>query len=116
MCQKKTFYVDVNAFLPKKLMILKADISKTSHARHLFLYIFMCGNSKCTRIQKIKKFSGEVNWVLLAVPEIVNMCSAVLKKLFQYSQMKFEDKTLPAGTYRQHIRFSILNENVGPAL
>ena len=50
------------------------------------------------------------------VPEIVNMCSAVLKKLFQYSPMKFEDKTLPAGTYRRQIRFSILNENVGPAL
>ena len=30
--------------------------------------------------------------------------------------MKFEDKTLPAGTYRRQIRFSILNENVGPAL
>ena len=49
------------------MMILKADISKTSPARHLFLFIFMCGNSKCTRIQKIKKFSGEVNWVLLAL-------------------------------------------------
>ena len=44
------------------------------------------------------------------------MCSAVLKKLFQHSQMKFEDKTLHAGTYRRQIRFSILNENVGPAL
>ena len=50
------------------------------------------------------------------VPEIVNMCSALLEKLFQHSQMKFEDKTLPAGTYRRQIRFSILNENVGPAL
>ena len=50
------------------------------------------------------------------VPEIVNLCSAVLKKLFQNSQMKFEDKTLPAGTYRRRIRFSILNENVGRAL
>ena len=48
-------------------MILKADISKTSPARHLFLFIFMCGNSKCTRIQKIKNFSGEVNWVPLAL-------------------------------------------------
>ena len=44
-------------------MILKADISKTSPGRHLFLFIFICGNSKCTRIQKIKNFSGEVNWV-----------------------------------------------------
>ena len=44
-------------------MILKADISKTSTGRYLFLFIFMCGNSKCTRIQKIKNFSGEVNWV-----------------------------------------------------
>ena len=50
------------------------------------------------------------------VPKIVNMCSAALKKLFQHSHMKFEDKTLPAGTYRWRIRFSILNENVGPAL
>ena len=51
------------------------------------------------------------------VPEIVNMCSTVLKKLFQHSQMKFDDKTLlPAGTYRWLIRFSILNKNVGPAL
>ena len=64
---EKEFYVDVNAFLPKNLMILKADISKTSPARHLFLFIFMCGNSKCTRIQKIKNFSGEVNWVPLAL-------------------------------------------------
>ena len=48
-------------------MILKADISKTSPGRYLFLFIFMCGNSKCIRIQKIKIFSGEVNWVLLAL-------------------------------------------------
>ena len=48
-------------------MILKADISKTSTVRYLFLFIFICGNSKCTRIQKIKKFSGEVNWVSLAL-------------------------------------------------
>ena len=48
-------------------MILKADISKTSNGRYLFLFIFICGNSKCTRIQKIKKFSGEVNWVPLAL-------------------------------------------------
>ena len=44
-------------------MILKADISKTSPGRYLFLFIFMCGNSKWSRIQKIKNFSGEVNWV-----------------------------------------------------
>ena len=70
MCQKKTFYVDVNAFLPQNLMILKADISKTSTGRYLFfLSIFICGNSKCTRIQKIKNFSGEVNWVLLALKQ-----------------------------------------------
>ena len=37
------------------------------------------------------------------VPEIVNVCSAVLKKLFQYSWMKFEDKTLPADTCRRQI-------------
>ena len=67
MCYKKTFYVDVNAFLPQNLMILKADISKTSTGRYIFLFIFICGNSKCTRIQKIKNFSGEVNWVLLAL-------------------------------------------------
>ena len=67
MGQKKTFNVDVNAFLPQNLMILKADISKTSTGRYLFLSIFICGNSKCTRIQKIKIFSGEVNWVLLAL-------------------------------------------------
>ena len=48
-------------------MILKADITKTSTGRYLFLFIFICGNSKCTRIQKIKIFSGEVNWVLLAL-------------------------------------------------
>ena len=63
ICQKKPFYVDVNAFLPQNLMILKADISKTSTGRYLFLFIFMCGNSNCTRIQKIKNFSGGVNWV-----------------------------------------------------
>ena len=45
--------------------------------------------------------------------QYVLYCTEVL---FQYSQMKFEDKTLPAGTYRRQIRFSILNENVGPAL
>ena len=67
MCYKKTFNVDVNAFLPQNLMILKVDISKTSTGRYIFLFIFICGNSKCTRIQKIKKFSGEVNWVLLAL-------------------------------------------------
>ena len=67
MCYKKTFYVDVNAFLPQNLMILKADISKTSTGRYIFLFIFICRNSKCTRIQKIKNFSGEVNWVLLAL-------------------------------------------------
>ena len=67
MCYKKTFYVDFNAFLPQNLMILKADISKTSTGRYIFLFIFICGNSKCTRIQKIKNFSGEVNWVLLAL-------------------------------------------------
>ena len=61
--RNKTFYVDVNAFWPPNLMILKADISKTSTGRYLFLFIFMCGNSKFTRIQKIKNFSGEVNWV-----------------------------------------------------
>ena len=64
---KKTFYVDVNAFLPQNLMILKDDISKTSTGRYLFLFIFICGNSKCTRIQKMKIFSGEVNWVPLAL-------------------------------------------------
>ena len=67
MCYKRTFYVDVNAFLPQNLMILKADISTTSTGRYLFLFIFICGNSKCTRIQKIKIFSGEVNWVPLAL-------------------------------------------------
>ena len=69
MCYKKTFYVDVNAFLPQSLMILKADISKTSTGRYLFLFIFICGNSKCTRIQKMKIFSGEVNWGSLALSE-----------------------------------------------
>ena len=44
-------------------MILKADISKTSPGRHLFIFIFMCGNSKRSRIQKIKNTSGDVNWV-----------------------------------------------------
>ena len=53
-------------------MILKADISKTSPGRYLFLFIFMCGNSKCTRIQKIKNFSGEVNWVHQALKLIFN--------------------------------------------
>ena len=48
-------------------MILKADISKTSTGSYIFLFIFICGNSKCTRIQKIKNFSGEVNWVPLAL-------------------------------------------------
>ena len=67
MCYKKTSYVDVNAFLLKNCMILKADISKTSTGRYLFLFIFICGNSKCTRIQKINIFSGEVNWVPLAL-------------------------------------------------
>ena len=70
MCYKKRFYVDVNAFLPQNLMILKADISKTRTGRYIFLFIFICGNSKCTRIQKIKKFSGEVNWVLLALMQV----------------------------------------------
>ena len=73
MCYKKTFYVDVNAFLPQNLMILKADISKTSTGRYIFLFTFICGNSKCTRIQKIKKFSGEVNWVLLALKQYIFM-------------------------------------------
>ena len=55
-------------------MILKADISKTSTGRYLFLFIFICGNSKCTRIQKIKKFSGEVNWVPLALSDLDKSC------------------------------------------
>ena len=79
MCQKKTFYVDVDAFLPQNLMILKADILKTSPARHLFLFIFMCGNSKCTRIQKIKIFSGEVNWVPLALNRFMTDAGVILK-------------------------------------
>ena len=58
-------------------MILKADISKTSTGRYLFLFIFMCGNSKCTRIQKIKNFSGEVNWVHQALKTHVNVCETV---------------------------------------
>ena len=58
-------------------MILKADISKTSPGRYLFLFIFMCGNSKCTRIQKIKNFSGEVNWVHQALNTHVNVCETV---------------------------------------
>ena len=69
--RKKTFYVDVNAFLPQNFMILKADISKTSPGRYLFLYIFMRGNSKCTRIQKIKNFSGEVHWVHQALSNLI---------------------------------------------
>ena len=73
MCYKKTFYVDVNAFLPQNLMILKADISKTRTGRFLFLFIFICGNSKCTCIQKIKNFSGEINWVLLALRILLKM-------------------------------------------
>ena len=72
MCWKKTFYVDVNAFMPQNLMILKADISKTSPGRYLFLFIFICGNSKCTRIQKIKNFSGEVNWVHQALINVMS--------------------------------------------
>ena len=79
MCQKKTFYVDVNAFLPQNLMILKADISKTSPGRHLFLFIFMCGNSKCTRIQKVKKISGEVNLVHQALRKVRKCTSYVAK-------------------------------------
>ena len=78
MCQKKTFYVDVNAFLPQNLMILKADISKTSPGRYLFLFIFMCENSKCTRIQKIKNFSGEVNWVHQALTSFTSIPSIAL--------------------------------------
>ena len=77
--KKKTFNVDVNAFLPQNLMILKADISKTSPGRYLFLFIFMRGNSKWSRIQKIKNFSGEVNWVHEALNTLsdlynVNVC------------------------------------------
>ena len=49
------------------------------------------------------------------MPEIVNMCSAGLKELemkqLKYSQTKFLDKIL-----RRQIKFSILNENVDPAL
>ena len=83
MCYKQTFYVDVNAFLPQNLMILKADISKTSTGRYIFLFIFICGNSKCTRIQKIKNFSGEVNWVLLALSaHIFAVCK---DNLFKFS-------------------------------
>ena len=86
MCWKKTFYVDVNAFLPRNLMILKADISKTSTGRCLFLFIFICGNSKCTRIQKIKKISGEVNWVPLALNSIsINII---------VNQLKHNDETM----------------------
>ena len=54
------------------------------------------------------------------MPEIVHMCSAGLQKLemkqLKYSQTKFQDKILPSGTYRRQIKFSILNENVDPAL
>ena len=56
-------------------MILMVDILKTSPGRYLFLFIFMCGNSKCTRIQKIKKFSGEVNWVHQALRIMKNSAS-----------------------------------------
>ena len=72
-----TFYVDVNAFFPQNLMIMKADISKTSPSRYLFLFIFMCGNSKCTRIQKIKNFSGEVNWVHQALNTCMSYCPKI---------------------------------------
>ena len=64
---KRRFTLTSMHFLPQNLMILKADISKTSTGRYIFVFIFICGSSKCTRIQKIKKFSGEVNWVLLAL-------------------------------------------------
>ena len=87
MCYKKTFYVDINAFLPQNLMILKADISKTSTGRYIFLFIFICGNSKCTRIQKIKNFSGEVNWVLLALI-ITQTCPCNIQQFLKTVKMK----------------------------
>ena len=65
-CARKRRFT-LTSMQTQNLMILKADISKTSTGRYLFLFIFICGNSKCTRIQKIKKFSGEVNWVPLAL-------------------------------------------------
>ena len=67
-------------------MILKADISKTSTGRYPFLFIFMCGNSKCTRIQKIKNFSGEVNWVHQALKKL--FIHSTRNKLFPFLQYK----------------------------
>ena len=63
------FNVDVDAFLPSNLVILKADIPKTSLGRYGFLFIFKSGTSICTRIQKktMKKFPDGVNYVHLAL-------------------------------------------------
>ena len=89
-------------------MILKADISKTSTGRYLFLFIFMCGNSKCTRIQKIKNFSGEVNWVhqalinsvsCLYLPTFRSQAAIVSEKstlfTFPIEKPKLQNLTLP---------------------
>ena len=64
---KNRIYVDVNVFSLSKLTILKADISKTSSERYRFLFIFVCRTSKYTRMQKIKDFYREVNYVHLAL-------------------------------------------------
>ena len=66
MCYIKTFYVDVNAFLPQNLMTLKADISKTS-----FFFSFSYVEIQNALVYKKKTFSGEVNWVHQALMIIV---------------------------------------------
>ena len=74
-------------------MILKADISKTSLGRYLFLFIFMCGNSKCTRIQKIKNFSGEVNWVHQALnSNSLQIANCTVGKFSQILQIYYFEK------------------------
>ena len=73
-------------------MILKADISKTSTGRYLFLFNFICGNSKCTRIQKIKKFSGEVNWVPLALNKLFLALSLNGRKIVRKNGTDFRPK------------------------
>ena len=76
---REEFYVDDNSFLHPNLMTLKADISKTSRGRYIFRFIFMCGNSKCTCIQKIKKkISDDVNSIDLALRKL-SFISVVLK-------------------------------------
>ena len=63
-----TFYVDVNVFYTHFCVFLNADVWKTKQQLYGFLFISMsCIASKYICTQKIKRFTGRVYYVHMAL-------------------------------------------------